>query len=506
MATGFLLGVDFGGGGTKATLLSTEGRVVATSMCEYPTYRPANGWTEQDPEEVYQAFCHNTRTLLADSAIDARSILAICLDGATHTAVLLDEDGAIVRNSIYWTDRRSQEQSNYLNKHHYQTILEKTCNVASPLWTLPQLMWLHEHEPAIHGRIRHVLFMKDYIRYRLTGVMATDSIEAMGAMLLDLDDGTWSPLLCSLASLVPEQLPSIVDPSEVVGCVTDVAAKENGLICGIPVVAGASDTVMEVFASGTVSQGQATVKLATAGRICVITDTPVRSPLLVTYKHLKKGLWYPGTATKSCAASFRWYRDVFGDHENDVAKASQSDTYLLLDQQAATIPLGSDHLYFHPYLQGEATPYMDNNLRGSFTGVTSYHSKAHFTRAVLEGVAFSLYDSLQVLVELGLGFTQASIIGGGAKSPLWRQIVADVLGVKLVKMRNDDSSFGSAMFAGVSIGVFPSCEACLQRCTEVVDTTVPDADRHASYKKHFANYKRIHDALAPLYGEYAAWT
>jgi len=328
----------------------------------------------------------------------------------------------------------------------------------------------------------------------------------MGAMLLDLDDGTWSPLLCSLASLVPEQLPSIVDPSEVVGCVTDVAAKENGLICGIPVVAGASDTVMEVFASGTVSQGQATVKLATAGRICVITDTPVRSPLLVTYKHLKKGLWYPGTATKSCAASFRWYRDVFGDHENDVAKASQSDTYLLLDQQAATIPLGSDHLYFHPYLQGEATPYMDNNLRGSFTGVTSYHSKAHFTRAVLEGVAFSLYDSLQVLVELGLGFTQASIIGGGAKSPLWRQIVADVLGVKLVKMRNDDSSFGSAMFAGVSIGVFPSCEACLQRCTEVVDTTVPDADRHASYKKHFANYKRIHDALAPLYGEYAAWT
>ena len=398
--------------------------------------------------------------------------LCICLDGATHTAVLLDEHGKPVRNSMYWTDRRSQRESDYLKEQHYDLFLQKTYNIPSPLWTLPQLMWLRDHEGTTYRKTRHILFTKDYIRYRLTGVMVTDSIEAMGAMLFDLETNDWSSTLCSFASVDPSALPPVADPADIVGKVSGRASLETALHEGIPVIAGATDTAMEVFASGTISCGQATIKLATAGRICVITERAVRSPMLVTYKHLRKGFWYPGSANKSCAASYRWFRDVFGDLETQVARQTGKDAYALLDHAAQSVAIGCDNLFFHPYLQGEATPYMDNSLRSSFTGMTSFHTKGHFARAVLEGVGYSLFDSLSALRELGLDFSKASIIGGGAKSPLWRQIIADILGVELRKMRDDDSSFGSAMFAGVAIGVFSSFEDCLDRCTEVVETTM----------------------------------
>ena len=504
MGDTYLLGVDFGGGGSKATLLSDEGRVVAVATKEYATSHPHEGWAEQDPREVYGAFVAVVREILGSSGIKPEKIAAICLDAGTHIAVLLDKHGEVVRDAIYWSDRRAIRQSEFLLADWSDRIMELCLNAPSPLWTLPQLMWIRENEPEVHAGIRTVMFLKDFVRYRLTGEIVTDSIDAMGSLLMDEGSGKWSDELCALAGIDASMLPRIADPSEIVGTVDARAAAETGLARGTPVLAGATDTAMEVYASGAISPGQATVKLATAGRICPVTGHGMPHPMLVNYRHIVPGLWYPGTATKSCAASYRWYRDVLCEGERSRAAVLHEDAYNLMSGEAASIPPGSDGLFFHPYLQGEMTPYLDNDLRGSFTGLSSFHGKAHFTRAVLEGVAYSLLDCMDVLRSLGIELRKAIVIGGGASSPLWRGILADMLGIELAKNENDDSSsLGSAMLAGVAVGVFDSFEDSVRKCVRVREIVAPNERNHEFYESKFIIYKEIHDALAPVYKKHS---
>lgn len=498
----YLLGCDFGGGASKATLLREDGVVVATATREYPTFYPQAGWAEQDPEDSWRAFVHNVRELLSRSGVRPEQIEALALDGATHTAVLLDEQDRVIRPAIYWTDQRSGEEARLLREQYAQRIVERTYNSPSALWTLPQLMWLRTHEPESHARICKVLSMKDYVRYRLTGDFVTDAIEAMGFLLLDARSGCWDEELLSLCGLKKEVMPRVVPPDCILGPIGPQAIEETGLSPRTRVVAGSTDTVMEVYASGAIRPGQATLKLATAGRICPITDHAIVSPLLVTYRHVVDGLWYPGSATKSCAASNRWYRDTLCGGEVMRAESEQTDAYLLMSEAAAQAPAGCDGLFFHPYLQGEITPYLDDRLRGSFVGVTASHTKAHFNRAVLEGVGYSMKDCYEALRGLGIAPQSATIIGGGAKSPLWRQIVADMLNIPLRTVENVDSSLGSAMLAGVACGLFEDFEDSVEKCVRFGEETLPDAERHALYERNFAVYRRIHDALAPIYHAY----
>ena len=285
-------------------------------------------------------------------------------------------------------------------------------------------------------------------------------------------------------------LPPIKAPTDVIGSVTHAAAEATGLFEGTPVICGTTDTVMEVFASGAVEEGDVTVKLATAGRICVITDKPYPDRHLVNYAHVVPGLWYPGTATKAAASSYRWYRDTFGGE------------YRELDGGAEAIDVGADGLLFHPYLNGELTPYADPMLCGSFTGVRATHTRAHFTRAVLEGVSLSLLDSKRYLDGLAIPYKKtATLIGGGAKGTLWSQITADVLGIELRITESSDSSLGSAMLAGVACGVFASAREAAEKCVKDLRTVKPDPQNTARYGEIFKTYKRIHDALAPIYRE-----
>jgi xylulokinase len=495
----YLLGCDFGGTSSKATLLSSSGQVVATSICEYPSYFPHNGWVEQDPDEVYQALVTNIRTILQESGIHPSEIVALSLDGATHTAVLLDERDQPIRRAIYWTDKRSTEQVEYLLARHKADIERLSFNSPSSVWTLPQLMWLQENEPESFSRIRKVLSMKDYVRHRLTGDFVTDSIEAMGFMLLDARTNTWSPFLCELCGLDPEVLPEIVEPVQRLSPLTEQARRDTGLAGATVVIAGATDTAMEMYASGAIEAGQATVKLATAGRICSVTEREYVDQMLVTYRHVIPGLWYPGTATKSCAASNRWFRDVLSQYEKAEAEKTGKDAYELMSEAAADVKPGADGLFFHPYLQGELTPYFDDRLRASFTGITAYHTKAHFNRAVLEGVGYSLKDCFAVLRKLGIAPVAACIIGGGAKSPLWTQIIADMLGIPLQTVENIDSSLGSAMLAGVSVGVFSSHKDAVEKCVKVGRTVLPDQENYDFYEEQFQHYQEIQRALAPAY-------
>ena len=486
----FVLGVDIGSGSVKLTLLSRHGKIAATSGCEYPTSYPQVGWCEQNPEDWCNAFKTAFASLLQTANVKADQIKALSVDAATHTAVLMDEKKHVLRPSILWTDQRSKEQVQWLKEHCLPLIMEQVRNAPTNIWTLPQLMWLRENEPVLWQNIRYILFAKDYLRYRFTGTMQTDTIDAAGSMFFDVNRQCWSQELCAVGGINPEWLPSLSAPTDVAGVVTEEAAREFGLAKGTMFLVGTTDTVMEVFAAGNVEPGHATVKLATAGRICVITDHSLQSPFIFNYRHVVPGLWYPGTGTASCAASYRWYRDAIG-------KAPFEE----LNVPAEDIAPGCDGLMFHPYLNGELTPYNDPQLRGSYTGISSIHTTAHFTRATLEGVALSLKDCLLTLQGLGVEMKRVRIIGGGAKGLLWRQIVADVLGLEMQKVKVDDSSFGTAMLAAVGIGWFDSFAEAAETCVEVDSVTKPDPEKFRLYESIFQTYKAIHDALAPIYSK-----
>lgn len=486
----YLLGIDFGGGASKATLIDTNGNIVAENTVEYPTLYPQSDWCEQNPTDWVNALCENCRALLLKSKINTKDILAVALDSATHTFLVCDENFTPLRNAIHWTDTRSRKQSDKLYDELGEEIFKKTYHKPATIWTLPQIIWLKENEKSAFEKVKYIFFEKDYVRYYLTGVYCTDYIEAEGSMLFDCNKMQWDDELCKLAEITKDMLPPIVNPTDIIGKVTKQAAESTGLSEGTPVICGTTDTVMEVFASGAVNKGDVTVKLATAGRICVITDKPYPNRHLVNYSHIAKGLWYPGTATKSCAASYRWYRDTFGGE------------YKELDSAAAELPIGCDGLIFHPYLNGELTPYADPTLCGSFTGVRATHTKAHFTRAVLEGVAYSLLDCKRYLDSLNIPYNAvATAIGGGTKGKLWRQMISDALGIALKTTESADSSLGSAMLAGIAVGVFKDANDAVLKCVKEVDITYPNPENTAKYHKVFETYKKIHDALAPIYNE-----
>lgn len=487
----YLLGIDFGGGASKATLLSEEGKICATATCEYKTNYPKPGYAEQNPDDWVDATCTNIKSVLLKSGIDTKDIAAISLDAATHTAVIMDEDFNVIRPAIYWTDTRSTKEVQFLEENFARIIDKEVLHKADTIWTLPELLWIKNNEPENWSKVRKILFAKDYVRHQLTGDYVTDYIEAEGSMMFDINTMKWSHELCSILDIDTNIMPKIVKPTDIVGSITKQASILTGLLEGTPVLCGTTDTVMEIFASGAISPGQMTLKLATAGRICVITDKPYPDINLINYSHFIDGLFYPGTATKSCASSYRWFRDTFGEDYKD------------LDEKAASLPIGSDGLVYHPYLNGELTPYKNPALCADFVGFRSSHTKGHFARAVLEGVTMSMLDCKNALDSLNIPHSNSAIIiGGGAKSPLWRQMVSDALGIKLVEMKYADSSLGSAMLAGISCGVFKDPEDAVSVCNEVISEVVPNPDNTKEYAKLFEKYKAIQKALEPIYNNY----
>ena len=484
----YVLGVDIGSGSVKLTLLSQAGIIAATAGCEYPTHYPRVGWCEQAPEDWCTAFKSALADILTEAKAKPEQIEALSFDAATHTAVLLDENKQVLRNAILWTDQRSKAEVQLLKETCLDTIMEQAMNAPTTVWTLPQFLWLKKHEPEVWGKIRYILFAKDYLRFRMTGTMETDTIDAAGSMFFDVKNQCWSEELCKVCDIRMQWLPKLCAPTDLVGTVEGERAAEFGLAPGTKVLVGTTDTVMEVFAAGNVAPGHATVKLATAGRICIVTDKPLDSKFIFNYRHVVPGLWYPGTATASCAASYRWYRDTIG-----------REPFAELNIPAEKIAPGCEGLMFHPYLNGELTPYNDPDLRGSYTGISAGHTTAHFTRATLEGVAMSLKDCLQTLEQLGVEMKRVRIIGGGAKGMLWRQIVADVLGLEMQKVKVDDSSFGTAMLTAVGIGWFDSFAEAAEKCVQIDSVSVPNPENQALYEKLFVKYKAIHDALAPIY-------
>jgi len=494
-----ILGIDLGGSSSKATLIDESGAVVSTSTKEYASFSPYEGWLEQDADEVVEAAMFNIRACLSDPAAQEGQVAAVAVDAATHMAVLCDQNDQPLRRFIHWSDSRSSRESKELLQEYGEVLSSRTVNRIGTAWTLPQLLWLKRNEPEVLEKTTRIYFLKDYVRHKLTGDFCTDYIEAMGAMLANDMTMQWDEELCCMVGLDMSILPEIKNPTDIAGRVSVEAARLTGLPEGTPVIVGTTDTALEVYAAGAIRPGCATIKLATAGRICPITQEPIMSHQFFNYRHVIPGLWYPGTGTKTCAASYKWYRDLFGDVERMMAAENGGSAYELLNRAAEEVPPGSEKLFFHPYLLGEMTPYFDNSLRGSFTGIGMHHTKGHFTRAVMEGISYSMRDCLEEVKKQNISINEYRLIGGGAKGTLWRQILADILGEPLVLTSSNDSSMGSAMLAGVATGIFRDFEESVDRCVAVTGIVTPDPQAHAFYEKGFETYRNIQKALEDIY-------
>lgn len=493
-----LLGIDIGTGGCKTTLIDADGNFVADGFAEYPTYHPQPAWSEQEPSDWFQAFLKALGLAEESGRISRRQIIGISVSGSTHNAVLLDRNDCIVRNTIMWTDQRSHAESKYLKDNYGETFFKIGYQLPAPTWTASQLLWLKRHCPSDMERTAKVMFVKDYIRYQLTGVWCTDYIEAQGSLLFDNRCWAWSPELCGIVGVSPAILPPIVQPGDVVGHITAEASRASGVREGIPVVAGTSDTALEHYCVGGINVGDSIVKIATASTVDIIRGSCAPHPAALNYSQVPAGMWTTCFATSSAAASLRWYRDTFCRLELLQEGGSGKNVYQKLDQEAAAVAPGSAGLFFHPYLMGERSPYWDPNLRGSFVGISAGHTRGHFNRAILEGVAYSIKENFQIASTLQ-DIEKVRLVGGGAKSRLWTDITCNMLNRPIVKFEKDDSSFGAAMLAGVGIGVFASHQEAVARCTRESYHAKPDAGIAAFYEMEFKKYRQIHDELETVY-------
>lgn len=471
-----LLGIDLGQSAVKATAVTADGEVLASASRPCPVSHPRPGWVEQDPDAWVDAAAAACQALWAD--VEPGRVTAVGLSSATHHGVLLDADLRPVRPSIMLTDGRSAAVAATLDTSHADHILASTRNGVSATWTLAHLAWLAEHEPSALERTRTVVFAKDYVRLRLTGEIATDWIEAEGSLLWDVARRRWDDTLVALAGLRPDQLPPVFDPVAPTGVVGADGARLSGIPAGTPVIAGCSDTAAEAYAAGANAPGIAVVKIATAGNVNVVTDRPTPGPGLLTYTHPVAGLSYHAVATNSAVSSFDWWRQLVELSDPEAATA-----------EAAGAPPGA--VVFHPYLLGERAPCWDADLRATFLGISATTDRGALTRAVLEGVALSLTDCLEVLTDAGHELARAQIIGGGARSALWRQITADALGIPLTYPALPDASAGVALLAGAGAGE-------PMAAPPPVAHHEPDAARHKGYRELLDVYRDARTALAPI--------
>ncbi|MEM2961821.1 MAG: FGGY family carbohydrate kinase [Candidatus Bathyarchaeia archaeon] len=498
-----LLGIDIGTGGCKATLITLEGEIIFTASREYPTHYPEPGWAEQDPGDWLKALTEICRGM---SDRVKRRIIGICIDGQPHTPVFLDERGEVLHPAIPWTDRRSSAQVEYLRRRLPEVDAKRTFNSLNTAFTLPQLLWVKEYRPEVWRRTYRLLIAKDYVRQRIIGEgWFTDPSDALGTYLFDGEAFEWSEGICAAAGIEVEKLPEVKPSSLIVGEVTREASKRFDLPEGVPVVNGAHDPSVENLAAGTVKPGDAFVKLATAGVISVTTREPTPDPkgrtvtyCLPTTKDGRADGWFTKTATFSCGSSYRWFRDLFCQREVEEAERYGKTAFQLMDMLAEEAPPCSEGLVFHPYLIGEGSPYWDPQLKGSFFGATLSHQRSHFCRSILEGVAFSIRDSTSIFQELNLKIREIRLIGGGSASRTWREILCNVLGLKGLRTLGGDSSFGSAILAGVGLSIYRSIEEGAARCVKIIDETHPDPELHVLYGELFKIYKELHDATASI--------
>jgi xylulokinase len=489
-----ILGIDVGTGGTRAVLVDREGRVVASCGSEHAGIRSEHiGWAEQEPADWWRAAQEAIAGVMADSKLTGSAIEAVGLTGQMHGCVMLDADGKVLRPALIWCDQRTQPECDWLTeKIGFERLIELTCNPALPNFTLTKLLWVRKHQPEIFAKIAHVLCPKDYVRYRLTGEFAMDVQEASGTLLLDVTNRRWSAEMAELTGIPMSWLPRLFEGPEICAQIHEAGAGATGLAVGTPVAAGAGDQGAGAVGMGILAPGSVSATIGTSGVVFAATDAPTKDRLgrLHTFCHAAPGAWHVMGVTNGAGLSLRWLRDTFAPGVG----------YDELTEEAGRPPAGSDGMLWAPYLFGERTPHLDATARAAFVGITASHTRGHFVRAVLEGVAFSLKDTFTLFDELDIPVKSIRLGGGGARGRLWRQIQADVYGQPVELLEAEEGgAFGAALLAGTGVEAWASVEAACAATVRVAETVEP---RHVdAMARAYEEYRRIYPALKTIQGE-----
>lgn len=493
-----LVGIDIGTTGARALLIDASGIVRGRGAKAYDFDVPRPGWVDQDPAVWWNATGEATKAVLRSAGMSARDVAAVGLSGQMHSLTVLDRVGRVLRPAILWNDQRSAEECDEITRRvGRDALIAITRNPALPGFTASKLLWVRRHEPEIYARVESVLLPKDYVRYRLTGARATDVSDASGTGWLDVTRREWSGAVLAALDVPAAWLASCTESAAVTARVSAEGAEATGLATGTPVVAGAGDQAAQAVGTGIVRPGVASVTIGTSGVVFASLDAPIADPHVRTHTfcHAVPKRWHVMGVMLSAGEALRWLRRV----------VAPDASYQTLNAEAERVAPGAEGLIFLPYLAGERTPYADPQARGAFVGMSLAHERGHLVRAVMEGVAFGLRDSLEIIRAMGVDVGQIRASGGGAESAVWRQILADVLGTEVVTMNvTEGAAYGAALLAGVGAGVFPDVNAACDTALKPVLRVTPQTGRRTTYDALYDVYRLLYPALRPSFARLAA--
>ena len=482
------IGIDLGTSAVKLLLMDGEGKIQKIVSKEYPLYFPNPGWSEQKPEDWYEQSMAGIKELIAEA--DKSQIAGISFGGQMHGLVILDKDDNVIRPALLWNDGRTYEECDYLNNVIGKDKLsEYTANISFTGFTAPKVLWVKNKEPENFAKIAKIMLPKDYIAYKLTGVNCTDVSDASGMLLMDVKNRCWSKEMCDICGITVDMLPKLYESYECVGTVTKEIAAELGIPETVKVAAGAGDNAAAAVGTGTVGDGMCNISLGTSGTIFISSEKfgVDKFNALHAFAHADGHYHLMGCMLSAASCNKWWMDEIIGT--KDYAA-----------EQKAIEKLGENHVYFLPYLMGERSPHNNPNARGTFIGMTMDTSRADMTQAVLEGVGFALRDSFEVAKSLGIKIERTKICGGGAKSPLWKKMIANILNVKVDVIESEEGpALGGAMLAAVACGEYASVEEAAAKIVKIIDTVEPDAELVAKYEERYQQFKEIYPACKPLF-------
>lgn len=482
------IGVDLGTSAVKLLLMDENGKILNITSKEYPIYFPHPGWSEQNPVDWWNQSIEGIKELIAD--FDKSQIAGISFGGQMHGLVILDENDDVIRPALLWNDGRTFAETDYLNNQIGKDKLsEYTANIAFTGFTAPKILWIKNNEPENFAKIKKIMLPKDYIAYRLTGNHCTDASDASGMLLFDVKNRCWSEQMLEICGIRKEQLANVYESYESVGNLTQEAADILGLSTDVIVAAGAGDNAAAAVGTGTVGDGSCNISLGTSGTIFISSkDFGVdENNALHSFAHADGNYHLMGCMLSAASCNKWWMDDIIG-----------TDKYA--DEQKGITELGENNVFFLPYLMGERSPHNDPNARGTFIGMTMDTTREDMTQAVLEGVAFALRDSLEVAKKLGINIERSKICGGGAKSPLWKKIIANVLNLKVDVIESEEGpALGGAILAAVACKEFENVHDAASKIVKIVDTVSPDANLVEAYDKKYNIFKQLYPNMKPLY-------
>ncbi|MBQ8653755.1 MAG: xylulokinase [Clostridia bacterium] len=503
----YLLGIDLGTSGTKTVLFDENGVAKASATVEYPLLQPKNGWAEQHPQDWWNAAVSTIKSVLADSGVDKQDVVSLGISGQMHGLVILDENYQVLRPSILWCDGRTQEECDEITATiGKERLIQISANPALTGFTAGKILWVRKHEPEIWAKVRHIMLPKDYVRYMLTGELYSEMSDASGTNLLDVPNRCWSEEILTKLDINPEFMPPLLESADKAGTVTEEAAALTGLNVGTICAAGAADNMAAAVGTGVAKAGKAFTTIGTSGVVFAHSDNVQIDPQgrVHSFCAAVPGAYTVMSCSLAAGLSLKWFRDTFCAAEIEAAREMGVDPYNLMNPQAAQSPIGANRLIYLPYLMGERSPILDSNSRGAFIGLSAMHTRRDLLRAVMEGVIYSQRQNLDVLRGMNVVPETMLACGGGAKSPFWRQMMADVFGMPVQTLTNAEGpALGAAILAGVAAGVYESVPAACEKVVVGNEPQQPDAEAGKAYEPFYELYCQLYPALKESYAALA---